>query len=191
MNCPFHHKIFASKPRSDRDLPLRLTEYGACYRYEKSGQLFGLMRVRSMQMNDAHIYVAEEQFEEEFLKVVDLYLTYFDLFGIEKYVMRLSKYHPKGLGTKYVDNERLWLKTQDMVRTAMQNGGVPFVEVPDEAVFYGPKMEVQSWSAIGREFTLAIGDIFDTLYCLEEFAFLVEKRQEQAAAVAAKINPSL
>ncbi|HSB02561.1 MAG TPA: threonine--tRNA ligase, partial [Anaerolineales bacterium] len=90
MNCPMHHKIFASKGRSYRDLPIRLAEYGTCYRYEKSGELFGLMRVRSMQMNDAHIYVSEELFEQEFLGVVDLYRKYFELFGIEKYVMRLS-----------------------------------------------------------------------------------------------------
>ncbi len=159
MNCPMHHKIFASLPRSYRDLPLRLAEYGTCYRYEKSGELFGLMRVRSMQMNDAHIYCAEEQFEEEFMAVVRMYQEYFDLFGIEKFIMRLSTHHKSGLGKKYVDNERLWLKTEDMVRRAMTNGGVPFVEVPDEAAFYGPKIDVQIWSAIGREFTLATNQV--------------------------------
>ncbi len=159
MNCPMHHKIFASLPRSYRDLPLRLAEYGTCYRYEKSGELFGLMRVRSMQMNDAHIYCSEEQFEEEFMAVVAMYMEYFELFGIEKYVMRLSTHHKSGLGKKYVDNERLWLKTEDMVRRAMTNGGVPFVEVPDEAAFYGPKIDVQVWSAIGREFTLATNQV--------------------------------
>ena len=159
MNCPFHHKIFASSPRSYRNLPLRLAEYGTCYRFEKSGELFGLMRVRSMQMNDAHIYCSEEQFEDEFLRVVDLYLEYFRLFGIEKYVMRFSTHHKSGLGRKYVDNERMWLKTEEMVRHAMQNGDVPFVEVPDEAAFYGPKIDVQIWSAIGREFTLATNQV--------------------------------
>lgn len=159
MNCPFHHKIFGSKPRSYRDLPVRLAEYGTCYRYEKSGELFGLMRVRSMQMNDAHIYCSEEQFESEFLGVVNLYLEYFKLLSIEKYVMRLSTHHPKGLGKKYVDNERLWLKTEDMVRRAMEHGGVPYVEVPDEAAFYGPKIDVQIWSAIGREFSLATNQV--------------------------------
>ncbi|MCL4300395.1 MAG: threonine--tRNA ligase [Anaerolineae bacterium] len=159
MNCPFHHKIFSSKPRSYRDLPVRLAEYGTCYRYEKSGELFGLMRVRSMQMNDAHIYCSEEQFESEFLGVVNLYLEYFKLLNIEKYVMRLSTHHPKGLGKKYVDNERLWLKTEDMVRRAMDHGRVPYVEVPDEAAFYGPKIDVQIWSAIGREFSLATNQV--------------------------------
>ncbi len=159
MNCPFHHKIFASRQRSYRDLPLRLAEYGTCYRYEKSGELFGTMRVRSMQMNDAHIYCSEEQFEQEFLAVIDMYLFYFQLFGIEKYVMRLSTHSKQGLGQKYVDDERLWLKTEEMVRNAMRSGGVPFVEVPDEAAFYGPKIDVQIWSAIGREFTLATNQV--------------------------------
>ena len=159
MNCPFHHKIFGSKGRSYRDLPVRLAEYGTCYRYEKSGELFGLMRVRSMQMNDAHIYVSEDQFEEEFLAVVGLYRKYFDLFGIEKYVMRLSLHSKAGLGKKYVDNERLWIKTEEMVRRAMINGGVPYVEAEDEAAFYGPKIDVQVWSAIGREFSLMTNQV--------------------------------
>ena len=159
MNCPMHHKIFGSKGRSYRDLPVRLAEYGTCYRYEKSGELFGLMRVRSMQMNDAHIYVSEDLFEQEFLGVVDLYRKYFDLFGIEKYVMRLSLHAKSGLGKKYVDNERLWVKTEEMVRRAMINGGVPFMEAEDEAAFYGPKIDVQIWSAIGREFSLATNQV--------------------------------
>ena len=159
MNCPMHHKIFASKPRSYRDLPIRLAEYGTDYRYEKSGELFGLMRVRSLQMNDAHLYVAEDQFEQEFLGVVNLYLKYFKLFGIEKYVMRLSLHGKEGLGKKYVDNERLWLKTEDMVRRAMKNGNVPFVEAEDEAAFYGPKVDVQVWSVIGKEFSLATNQV--------------------------------
>jgi threonyl-tRNA synthetase len=159
MNCPMHHKIFGAKPRSYRDLPLSLAEYGTCYRYEKSGELFGLMRVRSMQMNDAHMYCAEDQFEQEFMGVIELYHKYFELFGIEKFVMRLSLHGKEGLGKKYVDNERLWLKTEEMVRRAMQNGGVPFVEAYDEAAFYGPKIDVQIWSAIGKEFTLATNQV--------------------------------
>lgn len=159
MNCPFHHKIFANKPRSYRDLPLKLAEYGTCYRYEKSGELFGLMRVRSMQMNDAHIYCSEEQFEKTFMEVIELYLKYFKIFNIDKYVMRFSTHSKEGLGKKYVDNESLWLKTEEMVRQAMTNGKVKFIEVPDEAAFYGPKIDVQIWSAIGREFTLATNQV--------------------------------
>lgn len=159
MNCPMHHKIFGSKPRSYRDLPIRLAEYGTDYRYEKSGELFGLMRVRSLHMNDAHLYVSEDQFEQEFLGVVNLYLKYFALFGIGKYVMRLSLHGKAGLGKKYVDDERLWLKTEDMARRAMQNGNVPFVEAEDEAAFYGPKIDVQIWSVIGKEFSLATNQV--------------------------------
>lgn len=159
MNCPMHHKIYGAKSRSYRDLPIRLAEYGTCYRYEKSGELFGLMRVRSMQMNDAHIYCREDQFEDEFMAVIDLYRKYMQLFGIEKYVMRLSLHARDGLGEKYVDNERLWVKTEDMVRKAMENGKVPFLEAANEAAFYGPKVDVQVWSAIGREFSLATNQV--------------------------------
>jgi threonyl-tRNA synthetase len=159
MNCPHHHKLFDALPRSYRDLPLRLAEYGTCHRYEQSGELFGLMRVRSLQMNDAHIYCTEEQFESEFLAVNDLYLNYFKLFGIEKYVMRFSTHDPEKLGQKFVDNSPLWLKTEDMVRGVLQRSGINYVEVPNEAAFYGPKIDVQVWSAIGREFTIATNQV--------------------------------
>jgi threonyl-tRNA synthetase len=159
MNCPMHHKIFGARPRSYREMPVRLAEYGSCYRYEKSGELFGLMRVRSMQMNDAHMYVSEDQFEDEFMGVIELYHKYFKIFGIDKYLMRLSTHSKSGLGKKYVDNERLWLKTEEMVRRAMDNGKVPYEEEPDEAAFYGPKIDVQIWSVIGREFTLATNQV--------------------------------
>ena len=159
MNCPMHHKVFGAVPHSYRDLPVKLAEYGTCYRYEKSGELFGLMRVRSMQMNDAHIYCSEDQFEAEFIDVIDMYLKYFKIFDIEQYVMRFSTHHKKGLGKKYVDNESLWLKTEAMVRNVMDKNNIPYVEVPDEAAFYGPKIDVQIWSAIGREFTLATNQV--------------------------------
>ena len=159
MNCPHHHKIYASLPRTYKELPIRLAEYGTCYRYEKSGQLFGLMRVRSMQMNDAHIYCTEEQFKDEFLAVCNMYLYYFKIFGIEKYEMRLSLHDPKKLGEKYVNEPELWIKTEKLVRQALQDGGLNFVEIPGEAAFYGPKIDVQVWSAIGREFTLATNQV--------------------------------
>jgi len=159
MNCPHHHQIYAAEPKSYRDLPLRLAEYGTCYRYEKSGELFGLMRVRSMQMNDAHIYCAEDQFTEEFMAVIKMYLAYFKIFGIKKYIMRLSTHSKEGLGKKYIDNEKLWKKTEAMVRSVMKEKNIPFVEAPDEAAFYGPKIDVQIWSAIGREFTLATNQV--------------------------------
>jgi len=159
MNCPMHHKIFASKPRSYRDLPLRLAEYGTCYRYEKSGELFGLMRVRSMQMNDAHIYCTEGQFEQEFMAVIRMYLEYFKVLDIDEYFMRFSTHGEAGLGKKYVDNPDMWLKTENMVRKVMQVNDISFVEIADEAAFYGPKIDVQVKSAIGREFTLATNQV--------------------------------
>jgi len=159
MNCPHHHKIYASLPRTYKELPIRLAEYGTCYRYEKSGQLFGLMRVRSMQMNDAHIYCSEAQFKEEFLSVCKMYLKYFEIFGIEKYEMRLSLHDPDKLGEKYVDEPELWIKTENLVRESLQDGKLNFVEIPGEAAFYGPKIDVQVWSAIGREFTLATNQV--------------------------------
>ncbi len=159
MNCPHHHRIFAAEPRSYRDLPLRLAEYGCCYRYEQSGELFGLMRVRSLNMNDAHIYCTEEQFADEFRAVNDMYLKYFKLFGLEKYQMRFSTSSPEGLGKKYVNEPELWKKTEDMVRKVLIESGINYVEVANEAAFYGPKIDVQVWSAIGREFTIATNQV--------------------------------
>jgi threonyl-tRNA synthetase len=159
MNCPHHHKIFDAEPKSYKDLPLRLAEYGTCYRYEQSGELFGLMRVRCLHMNDAHIYCSREQFAQEFRAVNDMYLKYFKIFGIEKYVMRLSLHEPSKLGQKYINEPELWLETESMVRDVLKESNIPFVEVPDEGAFYGPKIDVQIWSTIGREFTLATNQV--------------------------------
>jgi threonyl-tRNA synthetase len=159
MNCPHHHKIFAAEPRSYKDLPLRLAEYGTCYRYEQSGELFGLMRVRCLHMNDAHIYCSKEEFAQEFRAVNEMYLKYFKIFGIEKYVMRLSLHDPANLGKKYINEPELWLETEAMVRKVLQETNTPFVEVSGEGAFYGPKIDVQIWSAIGREFTLATNQV--------------------------------
>ena len=159
MNCPHHHRIFAAEPRSYRDLPLRLAEYGTCYRYEQSGELFGLMRVRSMNMNDAHIYCTPEQFADEFRAVNEMYLKYFAIFGLGKYQMRFSTHDPAKLGQKFVNEPELWKQTEDMVRKVLVESGINFVEVPNEAAFYGPKIDVQVWSAIGREFTIATNQV--------------------------------
>ncbi|MBI3851470.1 MAG: threonine--tRNA ligase [Verrucomicrobia bacterium] len=162
MNCPHHHRIFAAEPRSYRDLPLRLAEYGCNYRYEQSGELFGLMRVRSLNMNDAHIYCTPEQFAAEFNAVNEMYLKYFKIFGFEKYVMRFSTHDPSRLtgdNAKFVNEPALWKQTEDMVRDTLKNSGIPYVEVPNEAAFYGPKIDVQVWSVIGREFTLATNQV--------------------------------
>ena len=159
MNCPHHHRIFAAEPRSYRDLPLRLAEYGTCYRYEQSGELIGLMRVRSLNMNDAHIYCTPEQFAQEFNAVNEMYLKYFKVFGIDKYVMRFSTHDPSKLGQKFVNEPELWKQTEDMVREVLKNSGIHYMEVPNEAAFYGPKIDVQVWSVIGREFTLATNQV--------------------------------
>jgi len=159
MNCPHHHKIFDAEPKSYRDMPYRLAEYGTCYRYEQSGELFGLMRVRCLHMNDAHIYCTKEQFMQEFKAVNDMYIKYFKIFGIDKYVMRLSLHDPEKLGQKYVNEPELWLETEELVRNVLIETGVPFVEVKGEGAFYGPKIDVQIWSTIGREFTLATNQV--------------------------------
>lgn len=159
MNCPHHHRVFAAEPRSYRDLPLRLAEYGTCYRYEQSGELFGLMRVRSLNMNDAHIYCTAEQFAQEFNGVNEMYLKYFKIFGIDKYVMRFSTHDPSKLGQKFVNEPELWKQTEDMVREVLKKSGINYVEVANEAAFYGPKIDVQVWSVIGREFTLATNQV--------------------------------
>ena len=179
MNCPHHHKIYDASPKSYRDLPYKIAEYGTCYRYEKSGQLFGLMRVRSMQMNDAHIYCSKTDFDKEFLDVCNMYLEYFKIFGIEKYEMRLSLHDPSDLGKKYIDEPKLWLETEGAVRKALKSGGVNYVEIPGEAAFYGPKIDVQVWSAIGKEFTLATNQVDFAIPKRFGLSFTDEKGQSQ------------
>ncbi|MEZ4804890.1 MAG: threonine--tRNA ligase, partial [Bacteroidia bacterium] len=183
MNCPHHHKIFAATPKSYRDLPVRYAEYGTCYRYEQTGELFGLMRVRSLQMNDAHIYCTKAQFEEEFRNVNALYLKYFKVFGIDKYVMRFSKHDPKKLGQKYINEPELWIETEEMVRNVLVKSGIPFVEVEDEAAFYGPKIDIQIWSAIGREFTLATNQVDFAQAARFDLYFINEKSEKEVPLI--------
>ena len=159
MNCPHHHKIFGAEQKSYKDLPYRLAEYGTCYRYEQSGELFGLMRVRSLHMNDAHIYCTREQFYDEFSAVNAMYLKYFKIFGIDKYVMRFSTHDPAKLGQKFINEPQLWKETEDLVRDVLIRTNTPYVEVAGEGAFYGPKIDVQIWSTIGREFTLATNQV--------------------------------
>src|SRR5439155_1383757 len=137
----------------------KLAEYGTDYRYEQSGELFGLMRVRSLQMNDAHIYCTPEQFEAEFNAVNEMYLKYFKLFGIEKYLMRFSTHDSTKLGQKFVDEPELWKQTEVMTRRVLKDSGIDYVEVPNEAAVYGPKIDVQAVSAIGREFSIATNQV--------------------------------
>lgn len=161
MNCPHHHLIFKSRPRSYRDLPIRLAEYGHCYRYEDAGALSGLLRVRGMCMNDAHIYCTEDQIKDEFLAVMHMHAELYETLGITDYRMRLSRWDPddpKGK-QKYVDNPEAWEKTEKLVREAMVESGLPFIEVKGEAAFYGPKIDFQFKTVTGREETASTNQL--------------------------------
>ncbi len=154
MNCPHHHTIYNFKPHSYRDLPLRIAEYGECYRNELSGTLAGLLRVRCLAMNDAHMYCRKDQIKDEFKGVMQLTMNYFKIFGLENYWFRLSKWSPEHLD-KYVNEPENWEYSQGVIREVLQEMKVKFVEVEDEAAFYGPKVDVQFKSAIGREETMS------------------------------------
>jgi len=161
MNCPHHHKIFAARKRSYRELPLRLAEYGHVYRYEDSGALSGMLRVRGMCMNDAHIYCTEDQIKAEFIKVMDLHRRVYDVLGLSNYHFRFSTWDPedpKGKA-KYVDNPGAWERTQRYVLEAMLETGLPFVEGKGEAAFYGPKIDVQFRTVTGREETASTNQL--------------------------------
>ncbi len=154
MNCPHHHRIFQNSPKSYRDLPLRLAEYGMCYRNELSGTLAGLLRVRGLAMNDAHIYCTKEQVKDEIKAVLDMTRSYFDTFGLDDYWFRLSKWDPNRT-EKYFDEPASWEYTQDMIREVLVEMELPFTEADDEAAFYGPKIDAQFKSVIGREETMS------------------------------------
>ena len=158
MNCPFHHKVFSARPKTYKDLPLRLCEYGWCHRYEDSGSLFGLMRVRGMQMNDAHIYVQKEEAVEEFINVIKLHEYYYKVLGIENYQMELALRDPNKMD-KYHGDEEDWKDAENMTKEAMQKSGVPFTVVNEGAAFYGPKMDFQIYSSIGRSFTASTNQL--------------------------------
>jgi threonyl-tRNA synthetase len=161
MNCPHHHRIFAARRRSYRELPVRLAEYGQVYRFEDAGALSGLLRVRGMCMNDAHIYCTEEQIETEFLKVMDLHRRCYEILGLSNYSMRFSTWDPedpKGV-EKYVDQPEAWERTQRLVRAAMEKSGLPFSEGKGEAAFYGPKIDVQFRTVTGREETASTNQL--------------------------------
>jgi threonyl-tRNA synthetase len=158
MNCPFHHRAFAARPKSYRDLPVRYAEYGWCHRYEDSGSLFGLMRVRGMQMNDAHIYIQKERAVDEFVNVIKLHEYYYKTLGIENYEMELALRDPQKLD-KYHGEEQDWIDAEKMTIEAMEKSGVPFKVVNEGAAFYGPKMDFQIYSSIGRMFTASTNQL--------------------------------
>ena len=150
MNCPMHHLVYKNKKRSYRDLPLRVAEYGTVYRNELSGTLAGLLRVRMLSMNDAHIYCTLDQVAEEVASNVRMVQDYYSAFGFEDYSFRLSLWDPKKT-SKYIDQPENWALTQDRLRSIMDNLGVDYVEAVGEAAFYGPKVDIQFRTALGRE----------------------------------------
>lgn len=158
MNCPFHHKAYGARPKSYRELPVRYAEYGWCHRYEDSGSLFGLMRVRGMQMNDAHIYVQKEKAVEEFVNVIKLHEYYYKVLGIKNYEMELALRDPKKMD-KYHGDEEDWKDAERMTIEAMEQSGVPYKVVHEGAAFYGPKMDFQVYSSIGRLFTASTNQL--------------------------------
>ncbi|OGH85052.1 MAG: threonine--tRNA ligase [Candidatus Magasanikbacteria bacterium RIFOXYB2_FULL_38_10] len=154
MNCPHHHIIYNHNLHSYRDLPLRIAEYGECYRNELSGTLAGLLRVRCLAMNDAHMYCRKDQIKQEFKGVLEMIINYFKIFKLENYWFRLSKWSPDHL-EKYINEPENWEYSQKIIREVLQEMDVKFVEADDEAAFYGPKVDVQFKSIIGREETMS------------------------------------
>ena len=158
MNCPHHHLVYASRPRSYRELPLRLSEWGLCHRYEASGVLSGLMRVRSFYQNDAHLYCTYEQAKAEFIRVMQLHARYYDLFQIKDYYMSFSQPDLDRLD-KYVDAPDKWLEAMDIIRQAMEETGFPYEEREGEAAFYGPKIDFIIENAIGNEYAISTNQL--------------------------------
>jgi threonyl-tRNA synthetase len=158
MNCPHHHQLYLARPRSYRDLPLRLAEYGQVYRYEQSGVLSGLMRTRGFCQNDAHIYCRDDQAKEEFLRVMRLHACYYETMGISEYYMRFSKPDLNKLD-KYVNEPDKWLTAMDIIKQAMDESGYPYFEADGEAAFYGPKIDFMIKSVIGNEYAISTNQL--------------------------------
>jgi threonyl-tRNA synthetase len=157
MNCPHHIRVFQRKPSSFRDLPVRIAELGTVYRYEKSGEVSGLIRVRAFTINDAHIFCRPDQLNVEFERVIQLILQVYRAFGIKDFYFRLSLRDE--VSNKWMGDPAIWQRAQDAAREALGASGHPFVEAPGEAAFYGPKLDVQIKDAIGREFSLSTNQI--------------------------------
>lgn len=154
MNCPHHIQIFASRPRSFRELPLRIAEFGTLYRWEHSGELSGLMRVRSMTLNDAHIFCSANQLKEEFIKVINLINKVYQDLNLKNFWYRLSLHDPKDK-EKYVDNPKLWELSEKAIQEALNEAGLKYKKAVGEAAFYGPKLDVQIPNALGKDETVS------------------------------------
>ena len=154
MNCPHHHMIFDHGSVSYRQLPMRLAEYGHCYRFEQSGELSGLLRVRSLCMNDAHIYLAEDQIRDEFKKTMEMYQEFYQTFGLEDYRYRLSV-RGEEKSEKFQGDEEMWNRAEKMLAEVLDDMGIPYDHGVGEAAFYGPKLDVQFKNLLGREETVS------------------------------------
>ena len=153
MNCPHHCEIYARKPRSYKDLPLRIAEFGTVFRYEKSGELHGLTRVRTFTQDDAHIFVRSDQVKSEFENVIDVILKVFKIFGFENYEAQISLHDPKDT-EKYIGSEEIWAESENAIREACKEKGLETREEVGEAAFYGPKLDFMVKDAIGRRWQL-------------------------------------
>lgn len=158
MNCPHHMMIYANKPHSYRELPIRIAELGTMHRYEASGAVSGLQRVRGMTLNDAHIFVRPDQIKEEFKRVVNLIVDVYEDFGFENYKFRLSYRDPEDK-EKYFDDDEMWNKAESMLKEAVDELGLAYEEAIGEAAFYGPKLDVQVQTAMGKEETLSTAQL--------------------------------
>ncbi|MDW3828587.1 threonine--tRNA ligase [Staphylococcus saprophyticus] len=158
MNCPHHMMIYANKPHSYRELPIRIAELGTMHRYEASGAVSGLQRVRGMTLNDAHIFVRPDQIKEEFKRVVNLIIDVYNDFNFENYSFRLSYRDPEDK-EKYFDDDEMWIKAESMLKEAVDELGLDYEEAIGEAAFYGPKLDVQVQTAMGKEETLSTAQL--------------------------------
>ncbi|RJQ25387.1 threonine--tRNA ligase [Candidatus Parcubacteria bacterium] len=182
MNCPHHHMIYKSKPKSYKELPLRLTEFGTCYRYEASGELYGMMRVRGFTQNDAHIYCTLSQAVDEFVDVMKLHEHYYKIFGIKEYHLELGLRDPKKKN-KYHGDEKMWEQAEDLMRKAIKKTNIKMVEQEGSAAFYGPKVDFVIHTVTGKEYAISTNQI--DLYMGKRFdlKYIDDQGKEKTPAI--------
>lgn len=178
MNCPHHIQIFRMRPRSYRELPLRIAEFGTFYRWENSGELFGLMRVRAMTLNDSHIFCTTDQLKKEFVKVIELIKRVYEDLNFKNYWYRLSLHDPKDK-EKYIDNPNMWEASERLLKEALDEAGLEYKEAIGEAAFYGPKLDVQVPNALGKDETVSTVQIDFHLPSQFKLSYVGESGQEE------------
>lgn len=182
MNCPHHHQVFMARPHSYRDLPLRIAEYGTCYRFEKSGEVSGLIRVRCLTMNDAHIYLRADQFEEEFRRLIKMYQELYATFGLKDFKMRLSVRGTENR-EKFKGPEEMWDAAEAMLEKSLRDMGIEFFVGEGEAAFYGPKIDIQFRNLMGREETVSTIQVDFLAAKNFDLKYTDENSQEQPVVV--------